>query len=135
MKKIIIFGAGYYGNIAFYKLKGHKEIAYYIDNNVHMQGTKLHNIPIISVRQLESIYDSAQHDIVICIKEYQQIIRQLLSIEIKEYYILQQGFLYYNNAVETMIPMEICEYTYYKKEVIEKIYYLYKIQHVSGHIK
>lgn len=120
MKKIIIFGAGYYGNIAFYKLKGHKEIAYYIDNNVHMQGTKLHNIPIISVRQLESIYDSTQHDIVICIKEYQQIIRQLLSIEIKEYYILQQGFLYYNNAVETMIPMEICEYTYYKKEVIEK---------------
>lgn len=120
MKKIIIFGAGYYGNIAFYKLKGHKEIVYYVDNNVHMQGTKLHNIPIISVRQLESIYDSTQHDIVICIKEYQQIIHQLLSIEIKEYYILQQGFLYYNNAMETMIPMEICEYTYYKKEVTEK---------------
>lgn len=120
MKKIIIFGAGSYGNIAFYKFREHEEIAYYVDNNVHMQGTKLHNISIISVRQLEDIYDSTQHDIVICIKEYQQIICQLLSIGIKEYYILQPGFLYYNNEAESMISVEPFGYTYYKRETAEK---------------
>ncbi len=120
MKKIIIFGAGYYGNAAFYKFKEHKEIAYYVDNNVEMQEKNLNGIPIISIRQLENIYDFTQYDIVICIKNYQPIICQLLNIGIKEYYILQQGFLYYNNTMETMIPIELSKYDYYIKENTEK---------------
>lgn len=36
MKKIILFGAGNYGDKAYRKLKGQGNIAYYIDNNPNL---------------------------------------------------------------------------------------------------
>lgn len=120
MKKVIIFGAGAYGNWAYYKLKENREIAYYVDNNSIAHGTKFHDIPIISASELEDIYSSSAYDIIVCVKEYQQIVKQLADMGIVEYYVMQQGLLYYSNTVETMIPVEPFQYKYYKKEPFEK---------------
>lgn len=121
MKKIIIFGAGYYGTRAYYKLKQWEEIVYYVDNNSNIQGTKLHNIPIISVEELRKIYDSAVHDIIIiCQKAYGSITNQLTDIGINEYYVMLEGFLYYSNAKEKLLPVELHQYPYYRKENGEK---------------
>ncbi|MCM1231006.1 MAG: hypothetical protein NC489_12815 [Ruminococcus flavefaciens] len=104
MKKAILFGAGIIGDKAYYKLKGQEEIAYYVDNNPDKQGTRLHDIPVISSRELEETYDPAVYDIVICIKEYDQVIEQLSGMGINEYYILLQGFLYCCDERGTLFP-------------------------------
>jgi len=119
VKKIIIFGAGSYGNRAYYKLKRNGSIAYYVDNNSQIQGTSLNGIPIISIEELKRIYDSSLYDLIICVKEYQYILSQLLNIGITEYYIMLQGFLYHSDTKETMIPVEPCKYDCYKKGTAE----------------
>lgn len=120
MKKIIIFGAGRCGNKAYYKLNKWAEITHYVDNDPYMQGARLYDLPIISIKELANIYDPMQYNIIICIQKYQQPVCQLLDIGITEYYVMQQGLLYYNSAKEKMLPMEIFEYKYYRKKAGEK---------------
>lgn len=120
MRKCIIFGAGHYGNGAFYKLKENMKIAYYVDNNATKHGTELHGIPIISVDELERIYDSAQYDFFVCVKEYTPVIKQLLEIGITEYYVMLQGFLFHCSEQEKMVPVELNQQEHYKKEAAEK---------------
>lgn len=120
MKKVILFGAGSYGNIAYYKLKSQKEIVYYVDNNPNMQGTRLHNIPIISSQDLKKLYDPSIYDIVICIKEYYKVVEQLHSLGINEYYIMLQGLLYSCDTKGTLFPVGIKCTPYIKKEAAEK---------------
>lgn len=120
MKKCIIFGAGHYGSGAFYKLKGNMEIAYYVDNNAAKHGMELHGIPIISVDEIERLYDSAQYDFFVCVKEYAPVIKQLSEIGITEYYVMLQGFLFHCSEKEKMVPVEFSRQEYYRKEEAEK---------------
>lgn len=120
MKNIIIFGAGSWGDYAYYKLKEQGEIIYYVDNNVKLQGSQLHGISIISLEELKQIYDSEQYALIVCVKKYQQIVRQLLEIGIMEYFIMYGGVLYYNSLKEKMLPVELKQYQYYKKRADEK---------------
>lgn len=120
MKKVILFGAGIYGNYAYCKLKLREDIAYYVDNNPSLQGAKLNGVSVISSRELGNIYDPSVYDIVICIKQYQQIIDQLNSMGINEYYIMLQGFLYSCDIKGTLFPAEMKCTPYTKKETTEK---------------
>lgn len=120
MKKIILFGAGVYGEVAYYKLKLQGDIEYYVDNNPSKQNTKLHNIPIISSQELKKIYDSSIYDIVICIKEYYKVIEQLNSLGINEYYIMLCGLLYSYDTKGTLFPVKMKCIPYIKKEITEK---------------
>lgn len=49
MKKIILFGAGYFGEAAYDKLRKAGEILFYADNNQNKVGTRLHDIEIIDI--------------------------------------------------------------------------------------
>ncbi|MCM1231005.1 MAG: hypothetical protein NC489_12810 [Ruminococcus flavefaciens] len=125
MKKAILFGAGIIGEGAYYKIKAQEEIAYYVDNNPDKQGTRLHDIPVVSSRKLEEIYDPAVYDIIICMKKYDQVVEQLSGMGIKEYYILLQGLLYCCDEkgvlfpAGTLVPTE--RYTpYIKRNPMEK---------------
>lgn len=120
MKKIILFGAGNYGDKAYCKLKRQGKIAYYVDNNPNLHGTSLHDIPIISSRELEMIYDAALYDIIICTKKYHEIIDQLCGIGINEYYIMLGGSLYSYDAEGILTPAYIKCTPYIKKEATEK---------------
>lgn len=119
-KKCILFGAGFYGKGAYYKLSEFYEILYYADNNKRIQGKELYNIPVISVEQMIQIRNREEMDIIICSQAYFSMANQLVEAGIKEYYVLLEGFLYYFDGKEVMIPVELCKINYYKKEKEEK---------------
>lgn len=119
MKKIILFGAGFYGKNAYYKLKNQFEILFFADNNPALDGTELFGIQVIAGKKLKEIYSSGV-DIIICSGSHFQISAQLIEMGITEYYVMLEGFLYHNSDKETMIPVELNNYSYYRKEKKEK---------------
>ena len=120
MKKCILFGAGFYGKGAYYKLKEFYDILFYVDNNKNIQGKELFHIPILSVEKMVEIYDKDEMDIIICSQAYYSMAKQLLDASIQEYYVLLEGLLYRFNEIETMMPVELCKIEYYKKQQKEK---------------
>lgn len=120
LKKCILFGAGFYGKGAYYKLKDFYDILVYVDNNKNIQGKELHNIPIISVEKMLEIYNKGEMDIIVCSEDYYSIINQLIEEGVEDTYVLLEGFLYRFNETEVMVPVELHKITYYKKEKNEK---------------
>lgn len=120
MKKCIIFGAGFYGKGAYYKLKDYYDIAYYVDNNETVQGQFLHGIKIISVEYLKKVLEKEHMDIIICSQAYFEMANQLIEIGIRDYFVMLEGFLYHFNQEEVMIPKELANIEYYQKEREEK---------------
>lgn len=120
MKKGIIFGAGYYGKGAYYKLKNYYDIEYYVDNNEKVQGNFLHGIRIISVDCLKKVLEREYMDIIICSQAYFEMANQLINIGVRDYYVMLEGFLYHFNHEEVMMPKELADIKYYKKEKGEK---------------
>lgn len=115
MKKIILFGAGYYGQCAYRKMSNCFEILCFVDNSILLHGTKLYGIPVISATELTRVY-SSEVDVIICSKNYFQISTQLVGMGIKEYYVMLEGFLYHSSPSETMMPVELNKYAYCHKE-------------------
>lgn len=120
MKKVILFGAGVNGDRAYYKLGCQEEIVYYVDNDPNLQGTKLHDISIVSCHELEKLYDAALYDIIICTKKYNEVIDQLCDIGINEYYIMLGGIIYSCDLRRVLSPADIECTPYVKKEAGEK---------------
>lgn len=120
MKKCIIFGAGFYGKGAYYKLKDYYDIAYYVDNNETVQGNFLLGIKIISIDCLKKVLKKEHMDIIICSQAYFEMANQLIEIGIRDYFVMLEGFLYHFDQEEVMIPKELANIEYYKKEKEEK---------------
>ena len=78
---IIIFGAGYYGKNAYWKLKEQYNFICFVDNNPDIQGTFFEGIPIISRDELGKI-SMDDKDIIICTRSYYQIVSLLFYIGI-----------------------------------------------------
>lgn len=119
MKKIVLWGAGYYGRSACSKMRAQFEIICFVDNNAMLVGETLSGIPVVSAAELKEMY-SSDIDIVICAKAYFQISAQLIEMGIHEYYVMMEGFLYHNSASETMLPVELSYHSFLKKEKNEK---------------
>ena len=119
MKNIILFGTEDYGQNAYYKFKDKYDIMYFVDENDKLCGEKLHGVSVIGIEALKEIY-SDDIDIIICSKNYFRISAQLVELGIKEYYVLLEGFLYHSDANDTMMPVELEVYEYYKKAADDK---------------
>lgn len=119
MQKCIIFGAGFYGKGAYYKLKKYYDIAYYVDNNKGIQGNLLHGIQILSLEQMREVLKE-EYDIIICSTAYYEMANQLIAIGIYDYYVMLEGFLYHFDEDEVMMPKELTDIKGYKKEKEEK---------------
>ncbi len=119
MKKIILFGAGFYGQGAYFKMKEQFEILYFADNNLALAGTKLFGIPVIAGQQLREVY-SSETDVIICAQAYFEISAQLIEMGITDYYVMLEGFLYHSNKNETMMPVELNQYNYFCKRDAER---------------
>lgn len=107
MRKIILFGAGFFGEAAYYKLNNVVEILFYVDNDQSKKGKKLHDIEIIDISRLMQIYDAQMMDIVISSQYFKEIGEQLSNIGITQYYVILEGLLYHKNNVYggSMIPV------------------------------
>lgn len=119
MQKCIIFGAGFYGKGAYYKLKEYYDIAYYVDNNKSVQGNLLHGIQILSLEQMREVLKE-EYDIIICSQVYFEMANQLIAIGIHDYYVMLEGFLYHFDEDKVMMPKELTDIKGYKKEKEEK---------------
>ncbi len=107
MKKIILFGAGFLGEAAYYKLNRFGEIIFYVDNDRRKAGKKLHNIEIIDFRKLQQIYDVQSMDVVISSCYFGEMGKQLCDIGINQYYVILNGLLYLKWKDGDMIPCSI----------------------------
>lgn len=105
MKKIILFGAGFYGHNAYYKMSTQFEIVYFADNNLALDGTEILGVPVIAGNRLKEVF-TPEMDIVICARKYFEIGAQLIEMGITEYFVMLEGFLYHNSPDETMMPFE-----------------------------
>ena len=119
MKKVIIFGAGFYGQSAYYKIKTQVEIICFADNNPALSGAELFGIPIIAGVRLNEVR-TPETDVIICAGNYFEIGMQLTKMGITDYYVMLEGFLYHSNAGESMMPVELNRYSYYRKHKHEK---------------
>lgn len=112
MKKIILFGAGFLGDAAYYKLRKSGEIIFYVDNDQHKVGKKLHNIEIINVHKLKQIYDAQSMDVVISSRYLDEMGKQLCEIGINQYYAVSDGLLYHRGTDGNMFPCSMGEFRY-----------------------
>lgn len=119
MRKIILFGAGFFGRNAYYKLKDEYEIVAYVDNNPALDGKILNGIEIISFERMQKL-KCRETDIIICVSNYEQICQQLILIGIREYYVMLEGFLYKTSEHGTMMPIEIYQNEYIRKSSIDE---------------
>ena len=120
MRKVVLFGAGFYGNAAYYKLKNVTEILYYVDNSSEKVGKQLHGIEIININRLRQIVESQEIDIIISSQYHSEIAEQIYEIGIKKYYVMLGGLLFYTTEKDRMLPLELLEIQRYKKENNEK---------------
>lgn len=111
---IIIFGAGHYGRKAYQRLKDVYTILCFVDNNAQNIGESLYGKPVVSI---DGILDYADDktDIVICVGLYAPIIVQLMQMNIHDYYIMVEGFLFHTSEHETMMPVELNSALPYRK--------------------
>lgn len=119
MKKVMIFGAADLGMYALCKLRKFCEILYFVDNNPRLHGTKIQGITVISAERMMEIYNEDIY-IIVCSYRSLEIGAQLMGLGVEGYYVMTDGFLYYNSRTESAIPAEICRQPYYRKEKGEK---------------
>ena len=67
LKKIAIFGAGFYGMNAYLRLRDYFDIVCFIDNNPALVGKYLYHIPICSGNMIHDICGD-DTDIFVCSK-------------------------------------------------------------------
>jgi len=115
MKNMILFGAGVFGEVAYYKLKEIGNILFYVDNDKNKSGCQLHGVEIINMQKLEQIYDKKVMDVVISSRYFSEIGKQLSAIGITKYYICVEGLLYKKGPEGEMVSYPIGEMRPYQK--------------------
>lgn len=115
MKDVIIFGAGYDGKLAYYKLKEKFHVLCYVDNNPKLHGSQINGVRVFSPLQLREVYQKDMM-LVICTSAYLPISLQLANMDIHDYYVMLAGFLYHCNAYESMMPVELTDMAPYRKK-------------------
>ena len=113
-KRIILFGAGYYGRCAFHQLSNKFHIAYFVDNDDRIAGKYVEGVEVLSFEQFKEI-NISDYTIIIVSKAYHAIGLQLGFVGVKNYYVMLEGFLYHTDENVTMMPVELNEICFFKK--------------------
>lgn len=114
-KKIILFGAGFYGKKAYDRFKNRYEIILIVDNNAENVDAKLFEVPVKKVPEIMK-YNLSEVDIIVCSKAYSAMANQLLQMGIVDFYVMMEGFIYHFDSNEIMMPVEIENNEFYKKK-------------------
>lgn len=93
-RKIILFGAGMYGEKAL-RYFGAERVACFADNNPQMWGTRLHNIPVIPFEELKKRHEDAQVVISMGSRNAIPVARQLESEGIEDFLLFTEAFAPY----------------------------------------
>lgn len=88
--KIVLFGSGIFTHKFLAQFAGEYEIYSIIDNNSQKWGTTIEGIPVNSPDILKDINQEELH-LIICIKRYSGVVRQLQDMGITDYHIYDPG--------------------------------------------
>lgn len=88
--KIVLFGSGIFTHKFLAQFAGENEIYSIIDNNRQKWGTTIEGIPVNSPDILKDINQDELH-LIICIKRYSGVVRQLQDMGITDYHIYDPG--------------------------------------------
>ena len=83
-KQVILFGAGEYGKNALTYF-GNQKVAYFVDNNANVVGTKIEEIDVIDFERLVQIYKEYQIVVAVDARKISSIVSQLEKAGIREY--------------------------------------------------
>ena len=100
-KKLVLFGSGIFTNRFLDEFDGCYEVYSVIDNNSFMWGTDIKGIPVNSPDILKEIPAEELH-IIICIKKYYAVAKQLADMGIDSYHIYDPGNDYPNKRRDSV---------------------------------
>lgn len=100
-KKLVLFGSGIFTNRFLDEFDGCYEVYSVIDNNSFMWGTDIKGIPVNSPDILKEIPAEELH-IIICIKKYYAVVKQLTDMGIDSYHIYDPGNDYPNKRRDSI---------------------------------
>lgn len=92
-KKVILFGSGKFTQRFLVQFKGCCEVYAIVDNNAGRWGTAIEGIEIKTPDILNDIAQEERH-IIICIKNFVGIVRQLKNMGIEDYHVYDPGVAY-----------------------------------------
>ncbi len=94
-KKIVIFGSGKFTHKFMLQFGGDYPIYSIVDNDSSKWGSRSEGIPVNSPDILRDIADSERH-VIICIRNYSDVVKQLTQMGITNYHIYDPGNDYPN---------------------------------------
>lgn len=92
-KKVILFGSGNFAKTFIERFRAEYDISGILDNNSAKWGTTFFDIPIYSPEYLHTL-EEGSYKVIICIKNYLPIIKQLEEIGVKNYGIYDSNLSY-----------------------------------------
>lgn len=128
-KKLYLFGTGTFAKIFVSRFGKDYEISGVFDNNSGRWGCSFDGIPILSPRVLQEL-EKGTYKIIICIKNYGAVVRQLQRLGIKEYGVFDKN-IEYPRKNQLVIKQEKC--TRSKKYHIGYVAGVFDLFHV-GHL-
>lgn len=130
-RKLILFGAGQFAKKFVDLYKCYYEIYAIVDNEEAKWGQELAGIPVQSPQLLEQM-QSGEYKVIICIKNYLSVMKQLDAIGVTEYSIYDAGKDYPRKRTEA-IPVKKTEKEERKKYHIGYISGVFDLFHI-GHL-
>lgn len=92
-KKIYLFGSGNFADKFLSQFGADYEIAGILDNNSERWGTKKMEIPIFSPEHVNSL-SAGTYKVIVCIKNYVPVVRQLKELGVRDYGIYDSNLTY-----------------------------------------
>ena len=78
MKKVVIWGAGEWGKLAYYYYHNNCEIVNYIDNDINIWGTVIHGILVCS----PDVLKKQKYTVIVACKRYEEEIKKTAAAKV-----------------------------------------------------
>lgn len=113
MKKIIIFGCGYIGKVAYEKLKSYYEIIAWCDNDDKLHGKKLKDIIVIKPSDIKDLMKKENLEIFVAMLQTKDVVEQLMQMGYTNINVWKGGFFY---TAKGLFPIEFPNIQPHKKK-------------------
>ncbi len=92
-RKLYLFGSGKYAKYFQEKYGEIYPVTGYLDNDVSRQGTEVDGLPVLSPAVLKEM-NTAEYKVLICIRDYMPVVRQLYRAGIPNYSVYNPNLVY-----------------------------------------
>ena len=105
-KKLYLFGSGGFASRFLEQFEGEVEVGGILDNSSDKWGRKMYDIPIMSPDILKNM-DSDSYKVIICIKNYVGVMKQLKQYGVKHYGVYDWNITYPRKKIVPIVPVNI----------------------------